>query len=50
MSWVQYFESAMKKINRPVTTKEMVVVHAPEYLEKVSNLVNSYMKSDRGKM
>ncbi|EEB11803.1 endothelin-converting enzyme, putative [Pediculus humanus corporis] len=50
MSWQQYFANAMEKVNRPITSKEMVVVHAPEYLQKVSNLVVEYMKTDDTKI
>lgn len=50
MSWQEYFSNAMRLINRKVTSKEMVVVYAPEYLEKLSAIIKENMKTDSGKM
>lgn len=50
MSWRDYFANAMKRINRSVTNDEKVVVYAPEYLEKLTAIVDEHMKTDKGKM
>ncbi|XP_071439614.1 endothelin-converting enzyme homolog isoform X2 [Hetaerina americana] len=49
MSWKEYFSDALRLVNRKITSKEMVVVHAPEYIEKMSNLVIKYNKTANGK-
>ncbi|XP_046387959.1 endothelin-converting enzyme homolog isoform X2 [Ischnura elegans] len=49
MSWKEYFTDAFRLVSRKITSKEMVVVHAPEYIEKMSNLVIKYNKTADGK-
>jgi endothelin-converting enzyme len=50
MSWQKYFSDAMRSTQRKVTGKEMIVVYAPEYLEKLSVVVTNYTLTPEGKM
>jgi endothelin-converting enzyme len=50
MSWQKYFSDAMRPVKRKVTSKEMVVVYAPEYLGKLSEIVINYTQSAEDKM
>lgn len=51
MDWREYFDDAMRLVNRKVTWKEKVVVYAPEYLKKLTVLLNEYTNTtDEKKM
>lgn len=50
IDWRQFFEDAMRVVNRKVTSKEKIVVYAPEYLIKLSGLIKEYNATKRGKM
>lgn len=50
MKWREYFEDALRLVNRKVTVKENVVVYAPEYLTKLTEVLKEYNKSDAKKM
>ncbi|KAJ9601453.1 hypothetical protein L9F63_000370, partial [Diploptera punctata] len=50
MSWRDYFTDAMRSIGRKVTPKEMVVVYAPEYLQKLSKIIQNHTTTAEGKI
>lgn len=50
ISWREYFEEAFKVNDRPVLWDEKVVVYVPEYMQKLSQLVNDTLATDNGKM
>lgn len=50
IDWRAHFEDALRIVKRKVTQKERVVVYAPEYLEKLTNIVKKYNATDDGKM
>ncbi|GLV38283.1 Neprilysin 3 [Carabus blaptoides fortunei] len=50
MKWRQYFEDALRLVNRKVTSKENVVVYAPEYLTKLTHLLSEYNATDEKKI
>jgi endothelin-converting enzyme len=50
INWRDHFEDALRLVKRKVTDKEKVVVYAPEYLEKLTELVMEYNATDEKKM
>lgn len=50
IDWRDHFEDALRLVQRKVTEKEMVVVYAPEYLQKLSKIVEEYVATVKGKM
>lgn len=50
INWRDHFENALKIVSRKITDKERVVVYAPEYLEKLTGIINKYNATDDGKM
>lgn len=50
IDWRAHFEDALRLVKRKVTDKEVVVVYAPEYLEKLTKIVHEYTATVKGKM
>lgn len=50
IDWRKFFEDAMRIVNRKITSKEKIVVYAPEYLAKLSDLIKDYNATKEGKM
>lgn len=50
IDWRAHFEDALRIVNRKVTEKERVVVYAPEYLTKLTKIVQEYNATDDKKM
>lgn len=50
INWRSHFEDAFRVVKRKITDKERIVVYAPEYLEKLSRIVNEYNSTTDGKM
>lgn len=50
IDWREHFEDALRIVKRKVTEKERVVVYAPEYLQKLTTIVQKYKETDDGKM
>lgn len=50
IDWRDHFEDALRLVKRKVTDKEIVVVYAPEYLEKLTKIVQEYTATTKGKM
>jgi membrane metallo-endopeptidase-like protein 1 len=48
LDWRAFFENAMKIVNRKVTSKEKIVVYAPEYLGNLSALIKEYQSTPEG--
>ncbi len=49
IDWVAYFSDAMRLVNRKVTQKTPVVVYAPKYLKKLSDLLGEHTTTAEGK-
>lgn len=49
IDWVQYFNHGFEKIGRNIKSSEYIVVHAPEFLRDMSNLVTKYLSTPEGK-
>lgn len=50
IDWRDHFEDALRLVKRKVTDKEIVVVYAPEYLEKLTKIIEEYSSTSNGKM
>lgn len=50
IDWRKFFEDAMRVVNKKITSKEKIVVYAPEYLMKLSQLIKEYNATQEGKM
>lgn len=50
IDWRRFFEDAMHVVNKKVTSKEEIVVYAPEYLKNLVLLVKDYEKTAEGRM
>lgn len=50
IDWRDHFEDALRLVKRKVTEKERVVVYAPDYLEKLTKIINEYNATNDGKM
>lgn len=50
MSWVDFFQNATRMVNKKVNSKAMIVNFAPEYFDKLTNLVQEYQKTDEKKI
>ena len=50
LNWRDHFEDALRLVKRKITDKEKVVVYAPEFLEKLTELVKEYNATDEKKM
>lgn len=49
INWVDYFSDAMRLVNHTVTSKTSVVVYAPQYLKKLTELLKEFNNSMEGK-
>lgn len=49
IDWVAYFSDAMHLVDRKVNMKTSVVVYAPQYLKKLSDLLKEHTNSTEGK-
>lgn len=50
IDWRQFFENAMKVVQRKIGAKQLVVVYAPEYLGNLTNLIKEYENTTEGKI
>lgn len=50
IDWRKFFENAMKAANKKITSKQHVVVYAPEYLGNLTGLIEEYNRTVEGKM
>ncbi|XP_075540860.1 M13 family metallopeptidase neprilysin 3 isoform X2 [Dermacentor variabilis] len=50
LNWTEYFTSAFAQINRTIPPTQDVVVYAPEYMGNMTQLVQEYMNTTRGKI
>lgn len=50
INWRDHFEDAFRHVKRKISDKERVVVYAPEYLTKLSQIVIEYNSTVEGKM
>ncbi|CAH1118459.1 unnamed protein product [Phaedon cochleariae] len=50
IDWRKFFENAMRLVNKKITSKEPVVVYAPEYLKNLTVLIKKYNQTDEGKI
>ncbi|GIY38903.1 endothelin-converting enzyme homolog [Caerostris darwini] len=50
IDWSQYFNSAFKQVNREIPTSQELIIYAPEYIRKMSELVTQYLSTPEGKI
>lgn len=50
LDWQDFLNDAFRKVRRKITENENVVVYAPEYLEKLSVIVNEFNGTSDGQM
>lgn len=50
IDWRAHFDDAMRIVKKKITENELVVVYAPEYLEKLTSIIKEYNSTDNGKM
>ncbi|XP_054713276.1 endothelin-converting enzyme homolog isoform X1 [Uloborus diversus] len=50
IDWTQYFNSAFKLIGREISPTQELVIYAPEFIRKMSELVTQYLSSPEGKI
>ena len=50
IDWTSYFNYAFKQINREVQSSQELVVYAPEFVRKMSELVTQYLSTNEGKV
>ncbi|XP_049783142.1 endothelin-converting enzyme homolog isoform X1 [Schistocerca cancellata] len=50
IDWHAFFSNAMENITRKISKKENVVVYAPEYLEKLNDIIKNYTNTTDGKI
>nr|XP_023014776.1 endothelin-converting enzyme homolog isoform X2 [Leptinotarsa decemlineata] len=50
IDWRKFFEDAMRIVNKKVTTKEQIVVYAPDYLKNLTILIEQYNKTEEGRI
>ncbi|XP_048513840.1 endothelin-converting enzyme homolog isoform X3 [Athalia rosae] len=48
MSWVEYFQNAMRLVSKKVNSKIMIVNYAPEYFVNLTKLIKDYKKTEEG--
>lgn len=46
---MEYFSDAMRLVDRKVTPKTAVVVYAPQYLHKLTGLLEEHMNTTEGR-
>ncbi|KAK9886551.1 hypothetical protein WA026_016825 [Henosepilachna vigintioctopunctata] len=50
IEWRKFFEDAMRVIKKKITSKQQVVVYAPEYLTNLTELIKEYNSTTKGKI
>ncbi|KAJ8916510.1 hypothetical protein NQ315_000152 [Exocentrus adspersus] len=50
IDWRGFFEDAMRIVNKKITSKEQIVVYAPEYLGNLTLLINEYNSTEEGRI
>jgi len=50
MSWLDYFNEALRLVKKRITPNDKVVVYAPEYLQNLTLLINNYTQTEAGRM
>ncbi|XP_018573332.1 endothelin-converting enzyme homolog isoform X1 [Anoplophora glabripennis] len=50
IDWRKFFEDAMRIVNKKITSKEQIVVYAPEYLGNLTELIKEYNSTSEGKI
>lgn len=50
IEWTSYFNSAFKQIQREIQPSQELVVYAPEFVRKMSELVTLYLSTNDGKV
>ncbi|KAF4525658.1 hypothetical protein B566_EDAN001258 [Ephemera danica] len=50
ISWKEYFNDAFRLVNKKISSKESVVVYAPDFLRQLSALVNAYNSTSQGRI
>ncbi|RZF31949.1 hypothetical protein LSTR_LSTR012419 [Laodelphax striatellus] len=48
ISWLTYLSDALRLVGRKITSKEKVVVYAPQYLSNLTDIIKDYQSSDKG--
>ncbi|KAF7274332.1 M13 family metallopeptidase neprilysin 3 isoform X2 [Rhynchophorus ferrugineus] len=50
IDWRQFFENAMKVVQKKISSKQQIVVYAPDYLGNLTNLINDYQNTTEGRI
>lgn len=50
IDWTSYFNSAFRRVNRTIQSSQELVVYAPEFIRKMSELVTNYLSTPKGKV
>ncbi|KAL3271004.1 hypothetical protein HHI36_021505 [Cryptolaemus montrouzieri] len=50
IDWRKFFEDGMRVVKKKITTKQQVVVYAPEYLSNLTELVKEYNSTLEGRI
>ncbi|XP_030755230.1 endothelin-converting enzyme homolog isoform X3 [Sitophilus oryzae] len=50
IDWRQFFENAMKVVQKKISSKQQIVIYAPEYLGNLSELIKEYQNTNEGKI
>ncbi|XP_044741561.1 endothelin-converting enzyme homolog isoform X2 [Chrysoperla carnea] len=50
ISWTDYFSDAFKQVGKKITSKEIVVVYAPEYLQNLTVIIREYNGTKKGQI
>lgn len=50
INWRDYFQEALRIVNKKISDRERVVVYAPEYLANLTILIQEYSETDEKKM
>lgn len=49
ISWSDYFSDAFKQVGKKITSKEVVVVYAPDYLKNLTVVIREYNTTETGR-
>lgn len=50
IDWRAFFEDAFRIVGRKVSSKEMVIVNVPQYLEALDAIIKQYMRTEDGRI
>uniref|UniRef100_A0AAR5Q8X8 Endothelin-converting enzyme 1 n=1 Tax=Dendroctonus ponderosae TaxID=77166 RepID=A0AAR5Q8X8_DENPD len=50
IDWRQFFENAMKLVQKKITLKQQIIIYAPEYMGNLSQLIQKYENTTEGKI